>query len=140
MSRTSIARCMRGTGVGAGLKMSVCCCECRNRLRRRQRQRLPLCLCVWRVLTLLLHCWKRLSCVRSVMVKVDGSCCRRRSCCVPQRLLQRRCVGDDEGGGRSQSDNGIGAQVRKMDEIELCLNVADSLAGMLLLSSLVKGC
>lgn len=39
-----------------------------------------------------------------------------------------------------QGDNGVGAQVRKMDEIVLCLKVADSLAGMLLLSSLVKGC
>ena len=77
--------------------------------------------------------------MRSVMVKVDGSCCRRRSCCVPQRLLRRRCVGDDEGGGRSQGDNGVGAQVRKMDNVVLYLNVADSIAGMLLLSSLVKG-
>ena len=74
-----------------------------------------------------------------VMVKVGESYCRRRS--WPQRLLRRRCgVGDEGGGRRLQGGNGVGAQVRKMDEIVLCLKVADSLAGMLLLSSLVKGC
>lgn len=141
MSRTFIARCMRGTGGDAGLKMSVFCCGCKTRLRRRQRKLLPLHLRVQLALTLLLHCWKRLSCEPGVMAKVGGSCCRRRSCCGPQRLLRRRCgVGDEGGGGRLQDDNGVGAQVRKMDKVVLCLNVADSIAGMLLLSSLVKGC
>ena len=74
------------------------------------------------------------------MAKVGGRCCRRRSCCGPQRLLRRRCGDGDEGGGRLQDDNGVDAQVRKMDKIVLCLNVADSIAGKLLLSSLVKDC
>ena len=93
------------------------------------------------MLTLLLHCWKRLSCEPGVMAKVGGRCCRRRSCCGPQRLLRRRCgVVDEGGGGRLQDDNGVGAQVRKMDKVVLCLNFADSIAGKSLLSSLVKDC
>ena len=76
-----------------------------------------------------------------VMVEVGGSCRRRRSCRWPQRLLRRRCgVGDQGGRGRSQGDNGVGAQVIKMDKVVLYLNFADSIAGMLLFSSLVKGC
>jgi len=75
------------------------------------------------------------------MAKVGGRCCRRRSCCGPQRLLRRRCgVVDEGGGGRLQDDNGVGAQVRKMDKVVLCLNFADSIAGKSLLSSLVKDC
>lgn len=137
----SIARCMRGTGGGTDLAMSVCCCVCRTRRKHRQRQRLAYCLRVKMVLTLLLHCWKRLSCIRGVMVEVGGCCCRRRSFCWPQRMLRRWCgVGDEEGGGSSQDDNGAGDQVRKMSMVVLHLTVADSIAGMLLLSSMVKGC
>ena len=139
--RTPIARCVRGTGGGAGLAMSVCCCECRNRQKHRQRQRLALCLRVRMVPTLLLHCWKRLSCLRGVMVEVGGFDCRRRQCCGPQRLLRRWCGVDDEGGrGNSQDDNGVGDGVRKMNKVVLYLMVADSVAGVLLFSSLVKGC